>query len=101
MHGKVTTEKLMSDLQTVVQDAEALLRETSAQTGEKIQGVRARAEQSLGKAKALIAEAEVDARDRARKAATTAEAYVQDQPWHSLGVAAGIGVILGLLINRR
>ena len=48
---EVTTDQLLADLKTVMTDAEALLRATSAQTGEKIQEVRARAEESLRQAK--------------------------------------------------
>jgi ElaB/YqjD/DUF883 family membrane-anchored ribosome-binding protein len=101
MRHRVTTEKLRADLQTVVEDAEELLKATSAQTGERIQGVRAKAEQSLHKARARLAEAEADAVERVRRAATTTEAYVQERPWESVGVAAGIGFLLGLLISRR
>ena len=41
---RVTTDKLMQDMRTVVQDAEELLRSTAGQTGEKIEVVRARAQ---------------------------------------------------------
>jgi ElaB/YqjD/DUF883 family membrane-anchored ribosome-binding protein len=44
---------------------------------------------------------EADALERARKAATTAEAYVQEKPWQAVAVAAGIGFVLGLLTDRN
>lgn len=101
MHKDVTTEKLMADLRTVVDDAEALLRATSAQTGEKIQSARSRAEQSLKQARARLEQAEDEALAQARKVASDAEGYVQQKPWQAMGVAAGLGVVLGLLLNRR
>jgi ElaB/YqjD/DUF883 family membrane-anchored ribosome-binding protein len=60
-HASVSTDKLVEDLKVVVRDAEALLRATSSQTGEKIQEVRARAEESLRQARTRIAQLEEEA----------------------------------------
>jgi ElaB/YqjD/DUF883 family membrane-anchored ribosome-binding protein len=97
----VTTAKLMEDVQTVVRDAEALLKATAAQTGEKVQEARARTEESLRTAKARLAEMQDDAMKRAGVLADEAEEYVRENPWQSVGVAAGIGLLLGLLMTRR
>jgi len=97
----VTTEQLVDDLKVVMRDAEALIRATSAQTGEKIQEVRARAEESLRQAKDRLIEVEEEALRRAREVAEATEEYVRDNPWQSLGIAAGVGLVLGILIARR
>jgi ElaB/YqjD/DUF883 family membrane-anchored ribosome-binding protein len=101
MNSEVTTERLVEDLKTVMQDAEALLRATSAQTGEKIQEVRARAEESLRQARIRLTAVEEEALRRAREMADATEEYVRDNPWQSVGIAAGIGLVLGMLISRR
>ncbi len=101
MNSDVTTEQLIADLKTVMSDAEALLKATSAQTGEKIQEVRARAEESLRVAKERLTAAEEEALRRAREFADATEEYVRDNPWQSVGIAAGVGLVLGLLISRR
>ena len=101
MHKRGTRERLVADLRAVVQDAEALLEATSAESGDKIESLRARIEQSMRQARERIEQAEGEAVEHARKAAQTAESFVQDKPWQSLGVAAGAGLLLGLLINRR
>lgn len=101
MNTEVTTDQLVSDLKTVVHDAEALLKATSAQTGEKIQEVRARAEESLRQARLRVTEVEEEAMKRAREVADAADEYVRANPWQSVGVAAGVGLLLGLLIRRR
>jgi ElaB/YqjD/DUF883 family membrane-anchored ribosome-binding protein len=101
MNDTVTTDKLIEDMQTVVRDAEALLKATAAQTGEKVTEARARAEESLRQAKARLADAEDAALKRARALASEAEDYMRDNPWQTAGVAAGIGLVLGLLISRR
>lgn len=101
MNAEVTTDQLVADLKTVMQDAEALLKATSAQTGEKIQEVRARAEESLRQARARLSDVEEEALRRAREISDSAEDYVRENPWQSVGIAAGAGLLLGLLLSRR
>ena len=98
---EVTTDQLVSDLKTVMEDAEALLKATSTLTGEKIQEVRARAEESLRQAKVRLTEVEEEAMRRAREVADAADEYVRENPWQSVGIAAGIGLVVGMLLARR
>jgi len=97
----VTTDKLVEDLKVVMRDAEALIKATSAQTGEKIQEVRARAEESLRQARTRLTAIEDEAMQRAREVADATEEYVKENPWQSLGIAAGVGLLVGLLLSRR
>lgn len=101
MTATVTREKLFDDLKTVVQDAEALLQATAAQTGEKVEGVRMRAKESLQHARQRLAAAEKDAEREVRKAAASTDQYVHEKPWQAIGIATGVGLLLGLLIGRR
>lgn len=98
---EVTTDQLVADLKTVMHDAEALIKATSAQTGEKIQEVRARAEESLRQAKARLIALEEEALRRARVVADATNVYVHEKPWQAVGIAAGAGLVLGLLLGRR
>jgi ElaB/YqjD/DUF883 family membrane-anchored ribosome-binding protein len=98
---KVTTDKLFSDLQTVIEDAEALLQATASQTGEKIEAIRSRAKASVGQARERLSEIRKNTADQARQAAESADEYVHKNPWQAVGIAAGIGLLLGVLINRR
>jgi ElaB/YqjD/DUF883 family membrane-anchored ribosome-binding protein len=101
MTAEVTTEKLFSDLQAVVRDAEALLKATAGLAGEKVQEVRARAEETIKNARTRIDSVEDDALRRAKELAMTAEGYVRENPWQAVGVAAGVGLLLGLLLSKR
>lgn len=98
---EVTTDKLLADLQTVVADAEALLKATANQAGEKVQEARAKAEESLAAAKERLAGVEEEALAQARELMNEGEAYVRENPWQALGIAASIGLLLGLLLSRR
>jgi ElaB/YqjD/DUF883 family membrane-anchored ribosome-binding protein len=100
-NAEITTDQLLADLKTVMNDAEALLRATSTQTGEKIQEVRARAEESLRQAKERLSSIEDEALRRAREVADATDEYVRENPWQSVGIAAGVGLLVGLLLARR
>jgi len=98
---QVSTDKLMNDLRTVVTDAEALLRATAGQAGEKMVEVRARAEESLRAARTSLEHAGTAVAARARAGAHVADEYVHENPWASVGVAAGVGFLIGYLLGRR
>jgi len=98
---EANTDQLVSDLKTVMQDAESLLKATSALTGEKVQEARTKAEESLRQAKARLSEVEEEALRRAKEVAEAADEYVHDNPWQSVGIAAGVGLLVGLLLARR
>ena len=97
----VTKEKLIADIKLVIADTEELLRATAGQAGDKIAEIRARTQDRLAAAKIKLAEAEAVVVDKAKQAGRVADDYVHDNPWRSVGVAAGIGFIVGLLIGRR
>lgn len=96
-----STQKLKRDLQTVVADAEELLKATAAQTGERVEKVRARAEESLRSARVRLAENSAVFAQRARDAALDVDDQAHKHPWATAGIAAGVGLLLGLLIGRR
>ncbi|MGH8641372.1 MAG: DUF883 family protein [Burkholderiales bacterium] len=97
----VTKEKLAEDLKIVISDAEELLRATAGQAGEKFAATRQKVQDSLERVKAELAEVEDVLVEQGRQAARVADEYVRANPWQSAGIAAGIGVIIGLLISRR
>ena len=101
MAERVTAEQLLDDLTAIVRDAESLLRATASQGGEKMEEVRAKAEESLRQAKDRLKGFEEEAVAKARAIADDAEEYVRDNPWQAVGIAAGIGLVLGLLMARR
>jgi ElaB/YqjD/DUF883 family membrane-anchored ribosome-binding protein len=101
MNTNANTEQLFDDLQAVVREAEALLKATAGHAGDKVDEVRTRAEKTIKQARARIDAAEHEAVRRVKEIADDAEGYVREHPWQALGVAAGVGLILGLLMGRR
>lgn len=93
--------EVIADFKEVVADAEALLKATANQSGEQLAEVRAKAEESLRVVKARMAEAEAELLAKTKAAAKATDAYIHENPWKAIGVAAGIGFVIGLLIGRR
>lgn len=95
------TTVLANDMRRLVDDAEALLQHAVQGTGQEYVKARHRFEQSLLAAKDRMADMKDVAFERGRQAASASDQYVRRHPWESIGVAAAIGVALGLLIGRK
>jgi ElaB/YqjD/DUF883 family membrane-anchored ribosome-binding protein len=91
---EVSTEKLVEDLLMLVQDAEELVKATGANIAEAskqelmtaLERVKSRAEQM---------------KDRAVAGARATDRVIRDNPYRSLAVIFGVGMIAGMIVNRR
>jgi ElaB/YqjD/DUF883 family membrane-anchored ribosome-binding protein len=97
----VSREKLASDLRVVVADAEELLRATAGQMGEKAVVARERIQESLRVAKEKLSRVEEAVVDKTKAAARATDDYVHEHPWGAVGIAAAVGLVIGMLISRR
>jgi ElaB/YqjD/DUF883 family membrane-anchored ribosome-binding protein len=102
---EVTREKLLQDFNLVIAETEELLKSAAAAGGDKANVWRANVEQNLKVAKEKLVQLEETAVARTKAAAQATDTYVHDNPWQSIGVTAGVSVIvgitIGLLLNRR
>ena len=98
---QVTTDKLVQDLNAVVRDAEELINATVGIPNEKISAIRERAQESLRAANVSLVQAKERTVTQVKDAVRTTDTYVHENPWKALSVAAGAGVLLGLLMHRR
>jgi ElaB/YqjD/DUF883 family membrane-anchored ribosome-binding protein len=101
MTANGSADKLIDDLHAVIRDAETLLKATAAETGEKVREARTRAEETVRKAKERLSGVEDEALERARALAEEADVYVRGNPWTAVGIAAGVALVLGLMLGRR
>ena len=96
-----STRTLIDDLRAVVAEAEALIAASAGEAGARASEVRDRAAESVGKARAKLEELEGDVAARAKAAAEQAAGYVRENPLQSVGIAAAVGLLVGLMIGRR
>lgn len=94
-------DQLMSDLKSVIQDAEAWLRNGSHMTGEELQAAKAKFERTLTTAKTEIIRIEEAVVETTKYAAKATDEFVHENPWKAITVSATIGLLAGLLISRR
>ena len=94
-------DKLVDDLRLLISDAEELLKLTADQQGGKLDDLRARINGRVAVAKDRLADAEAAIVDTGKKAVRATDDYVHENPWQSVGVAAGVAFLLGLLVSRR
>jgi len=102
MNGEnANSEKLIHDLKTLVTDAEELLKATASQAGEKIAVARQKIEQSLVEGKKALADAETTLVKKSKECAEIADDYVRENPWNAVGIAASVGLVIGLLMRNK
>ena len=101
MSYAVSDEQLNAHFKNALADAEALVKATADLGGEGLAGIRARAEESLRAVKARAGDAQQALTYRTREAANATDAYVHEKPWEAIGVAAGVGLLIGVLVARR
>jgi ElaB/YqjD/DUF883 family membrane-anchored ribosome-binding protein len=100
-HTEEGRDRLVDDMSAVLSEAEEMLKRAATETGEKARDLRSQVETNLLRAKLKLQEYEGQAIDHAKAAARYTDDYVHDNPWRAIGVAAAIGLLIGLLMNRR
>jgi ElaB/YqjD/DUF883 family membrane-anchored ribosome-binding protein len=102
---QMARKKLLEDVNLVLADSEELLKAMASAGGEKAQALRGDLGRKLAEARERLDEIEEIALARTREAAKQADEYVHENPWQSLAMAAGlaaiVGIVVGLILNRR
>ena len=96
-----TRDKLVDEFAAVLAEAEEMLKRAATETGDKARDLRSQIETKLLRAKLALQEIEGQTVDQAKRAARVTDDYVHDNPWQAIGIAAAVGVLVGLMMNRR
>ena len=94
---QVTRQKLMNDLKVVVRDAEELMKATASDLGEKAREARVKLSATLESAKVSCRRLE----EKTVASAKAADKVIREHPYQSLGIAFGVGLLIGVLVNRK
>ena len=87
-------EKLATDVKMLAADVEELVKATAAQSGEKLAAARGRVQAALANARDTVVV-------QGKNAAQITDRYVMDNAWAAVGISAGIGIIIGILVGRK
>src|SRR4029434_6807856 len=92
--------QLTSDFNALVSDAEAFLKSTASYSGEAVTDARMRFQDTLNYFKGRIGDTQPAAMAKFDRAATATHTYVHDNPWKVVGIAAAIGLLVGILLHN-
>lgn len=96
-----SADQLISEFKSLMADAEALIKATEDHPDETISSIRNKALDTIAGAKESLSHLEGTLTEKAKVVAEGTDDFVHRNPWEAVGIAAGLGVLLGLLIRRR
>ena len=100
-HSIIARERVLRDLKTLARDAEGLMKATAGDLSENARAARARMGQALESARTTCNELQQQVRASAKAAARQADTAIRANPYASVGVAFGMGLLLGVLLVQR
>ena len=95
--NNASTERLVGDLKTVARDAEDLLKASAGEVSEKAHEVRVRLTAAVERAKEACERLE----EKAVAGVKATDKVVREHPYQSIGIAFGIGLLIGVLVTRK
>jgi ElaB/YqjD/DUF883 family membrane-anchored ribosome-binding protein len=100
MAAERTPDAILDEFSGMLGEAEDMLKRASTETGDKARDLRAQVESKLLQAKLRLQELQGQAYEQAQHAARATDDLVHDYPWQAIGIAAAVGFVAGLLMNR-
>jgi len=103
--ANVTKERLYDEFNTVVTEAEQLLKSVATAGTDKAGALKANVAQGLAAAGDRLEQIRQEALAQANAAARATDQYVQANPWRAVGYVAALagfaGLVAGMLVSRR
>lgn len=94
-------EQLVKDLRAVMVDAQQLIESGVDSCNQQASEARQRLQSALDEVRHQLGEVQPIARRTIERVQTVSDNYVHEHPWKAIGVAAGVGMMFGLLVGRR
>ncbi len=95
-NAAATRDKLVEDFKVLSKDVQDLLKATASVVGDKAAEARVKVEESLKVAQDKLSIVQENVKAKGQEAFSATDGYVRDNPWNAVGIAAGIGFILGI-----
>jgi ElaB/YqjD/DUF883 family membrane-anchored ribosome-binding protein len=94
--GASVKDYASDELRAFLADVEDLIKKVGNVSDADVARLRSRISTSIADVRETIGETASSLRDRARLAVNVTDDYVHDRPWTAIGLAAAIGVIVGV-----
>ena len=91
------TQAITNDMSQLADDARALMAATADVAGEKVGEARKRLAAALESGKEMYSRV----KEKAVEGAKAADATVREHPYQAIGIALGVGAVVGYLLARR
>jgi ElaB/YqjD/DUF883 family membrane-anchored ribosome-binding protein len=99
--SQLARERILEDLRILIADAEMLLNATVGEVSEKASEARERLKAALARARITLTELQQKGLASVQAAANKADVTIRDHPYESVGIALGVGFLIGLVLGRR
>lgn len=96
--GKKYANAAITDFLENVDDLTKAIKDIDAP---EIARVRAKVKMAMAAAKSAIYDGAAQVRGQAKQVSKTTDTYVRDNPWQVVGIAAVVGIALGIMMTRR
>jgi ElaB/YqjD/DUF883 family membrane-anchored ribosome-binding protein len=89
------------EVSNLIADVEELIGRISNSVDPEITRVRAKIERAIDSTKKAVTDGATQVHRQAQDAVTAGDRYVRTSPWQAVGIAAGVGLLVGFLASRR
>ncbi len=96
-----SADRIAKDFKVLVRDAEELLAATADHAGDKVKDLRVRLTDALDSARESAMDLEERAVESIKQGARQTDRVIRDHPYESIGIALGVGVLLGIVLTRN
>jgi ElaB/YqjD/DUF883 family membrane-anchored ribosome-binding protein len=97
MTTEQANERLVGDLKVLMRDGEELMKAMAGQAGEKVAEMRSRLVAVIESARATCHRLE----EKTVAAAKVTDRTIREHPYESVGIAFGVGLLVGVLVVRK
>ncbi|MBD1554320.1 DUF883 family protein [Pseudomonas typographi] len=95
--GDQIKDQAFSELAALIEESEKLLKDSAALVGDEAETLRAQITEKLRKA----LESVDGVRSKAQPALEATQDYIGGHPLQTVAIAAGVGLVIGVLIGKR
>jgi ElaB/YqjD/DUF883 family membrane-anchored ribosome-binding protein len=99
--NEVTPSKLAEDFKVLINDVEGLVKATAGEASERVADLRQHLARKIEEGRKALAERKSTWLHGSDEPDAGAESRTCDRAWVAVGIATGVGLLVGLLLRRK